>query len=158
MNGRLNVWLLVLVGICAVSYWFGKDLLVTAVEGPKKATPPEIIRDTFELSEEESAIHLVVLNGTNEAGLAREVGLLLGRAGCVAENVGNAPHRGYAKTFLVNRRLADRKAGELASLLGGVRILREMDNRGSEDAVLVLGQDWEKLTGALSAHRAGRGE
>lgn len=158
MSGRLNVWLLLLVGICGVSYWFGKDLLGTSFDVSREATPPEDIRDKFELSDEESAIHLVILNGTNEAGLAREVGLLLGRAGCVAENVGNAPHRGYGETFLVNRLLEDRKAAELASLLGGVRVLREVDGRGSEDAVLVLGQDWEKLTGALSAHRIGKGE
>ena len=151
MSGRLNVWLLVLVAICGLSYWFGKDLVLpvgSTDEDTAAATRPAV---SYDLTEEESAVHLVVLNGTEEPGLAREVSLLLGRAGCVAESVGNAPHRRYAESFLVNRRLPDSRAKKLASLLGDVPVLREMDGRGSEDAVLVLGGDWSRLTSELGA-------
>lgn len=153
MSGRLNVWLLVLVAICGVSYWFGKDLVFPSGTPDRQESRPVQVADQYELPDEETAIHLVVLNGTDRAGLARDISLLLGRAGCVAENVGNAPHRGYKKSFLVNRGLSDDRAEDLASLLGGVRILRERDGRGTEDAVLVVGEDWGKMTSALEAVR-----
>lgn len=156
MSGRLNVWLLVLVMICGVSFWFGKDLVFPSGSSDREVTPPAPVADKYELPDEETAIHLVVLNGTDQTGLARDVSLLLGRAGCVAENVGNASHLGYEESFLVNRRLSDGRAEDLASLLGGVRVLREMDGRGTEDAVLVVGQDWRRLTSALDAVRRGK--
>jgi hypothetical protein len=149
VSGRLNVWLLVLVAVCGVSYWFGKDLVLptgSSDSQDKRAVQPA---DQYELPDDETAIHLVVLNGTEKSGLARDVSLLLGRAGCVAESVGNAPHRFYPESFLVNRRLTERRAEDLASLLGGVPVLREMDGRGTEDAVLVLGNDWGQLTSVL---------
>lgn len=153
MSGRLNFWLLVLVAICGASYWFGKDLVLPSGTPDREAPPPAPVADKYELPAEETAIHLVVLNGTDQTGLARDVSLLLGRAGCVAENVGNAPHRGYEESFIVNRRLSDGRAEDLASLLGGVRVLREMDGRSTEDAVLVVGRDWENLTSALETAR-----
>lgn len=138
------MWLLIVVAICALSLWFGKDL----IRIPKGFTREELSSNrpetTFALSAEESPIHLVVLNGTREPGLAREVSLLLGRAGCVAERVGNAPHRDFARSFLVNRRLSDRQASDLARRLGGIRLIREWDGREGEDAVLVLGADWKR--------------
>jgi hypothetical protein len=147
----VNVWLLVLVALCGASYWFGKDLVFPGGKGGGVDVPTVPAADRFDMPTGASAIHLKVLNGTEQSGLARDVGLLLGRAGCVAENVGNAPHRGYAESFLVNRRLTDRRAEDLAGLLGGVRVVREMDGRGSEDAVLVLGDDWPRLTSTLEA-------
>ena len=108
---------------------------------------------TFGMSDEETPIHLVVLNGTSEFGLARGVGLLLGRVGCVAERVGNAPHRNFVRTFLVNRRLSDRQAADLARRLGGIRVIREWDGRGGEDAILILGADCAHLTSFLAGKR-----
>jgi hypothetical protein len=153
MTGRLNIWLLVVVGVCALSLWFGKDLVRTGErvteEGPSTNDPAE----DFTISPEETTIHLAVLNGTSETGLAREVGLLLGRAGCVAESVGNAPHRNFSRSLLVNRRLTGRQASVLARRLGGIRVIREWDGREGEDAVLVLGSDSENLASSLLGER-----
>jgi len=147
------MWLLVLVGVCAASLWFGKDLVTSRPPSPQ----PEADPVDFSLAPDESAIHLIVLNGTPRAGLARDVSLQLGRAGCVAENVGNATHRSYAKSMLINRRLTDRQAADLARRLGGIMVIREWDERTSEDAVLVLGSDWNDLVTVLSKEKGPRG-
>ena len=149
MKGRLNTWLLLLVAICALSLWFGKDLVSKGMGSAGEESKPTGAETTFAMSAEDTPIHLVVLNGTRESGLAREVSLLLGRVGCVAESVGNAPHRDFARSLLVNRRLSDRHAGALARRLGGIRVIREWDGRVGEDAVLVLGADCQRLTGFL---------
>ena len=153
MKGRLNTWLLVVVGVFALSLWFGKDLVrtgaVSTAEGPSSSERAE----DFTIPPEETTIHLAVLNGTSEAGLAREVSLLLGRAGCVAERVGNAPHRDFSRSLLVNRRLTGRQVNELARRLGGIRVIREWDGRAGEDAVLVLGADSEHLRSSLLGER-----
>lgn len=144
MKGSLNLWLLVIVVICALSFWFGKDLILPAADGGSDPKTPATHR--IEAGEEEvEPVHLLVLNGTSEGGLAREFGLLLGRAGCVAEKVGNAPHDHFEQSFLVNRQLSTIRVEQLAAELGGVPIIREFDGRTSADAVLVLGRDAERL-------------
>ncbi len=157
MQGRLNTWLLILVAICGLSLWFGKDLVRTGKGSAGEERPSARPEATFAMPAEEKPIHLVVLNGTSELGLAREVGLLLGRAGCVAESVGNAPHRDFARSLLVNRRLSDRQAVDLARRLGGIRVIREWDGRGGEDAVLVLGRDFAHLISCLAGERTAGG-
>jgi hypothetical protein len=151
----LNIWLLVLVALCGVSLWFGKELVLPA-QDPSGSEHPQVAPEPYELPADAAAVHLVVLNGTGEDGLARDVSLLLGRAGCVAERVGNAPRVKYAESFLVNRRLSDDRARDLAARLGGVKVLREWDDRCGEDAALVLGGDWARLKAALE--KSGRGE
>jgi len=94
-------------------------------------------------------VHLVVLNGTPVANLAGDFSLLVARAGCVADRIGNASHDGYQASLLVNRRLEDDHAAALAARLGGPVLLREHDARATEDAVLVLGADHERLRDAL---------
>jgi len=148
MKGRLNVWLLLTVLICGASYWFGKDLI--AVESPMSAgveTPKVGFVDD---EDQEATVHLLVLNGTDRPGLAREFGLLLGRAGCVADQVGNAPHNHFAKSFLVNRLLDASRIKRLAAELGDVPVLIEFDGRSAADAVLVLGRDADRIRKHLS--------
>ena len=98
-------------------------------------------------------MHLRILNGTQETGLAREVGLRLGAAGHVIEGVGNAAGIRDGGSLLVNRRLDDAVARRLAAELGGVAVIREWDGRCSEDAVLVLGADWSQVLAALTEGR-----
>jgi hypothetical protein len=157
VRGRLNSWLLVLVGICALSLWLGKDLVQkgNSVSSESSSTPVATV--DFAMPQEETPTHLVVLNGTSEPGLAREFGLRLGRAGCVVESVGNANRRDLARSLLVNRRLTDRQADELARRMGGIRVIREWDGRVGEDAVLVLGADHEHLKTSLANLRNDRG-
>ncbi len=153
MKGRLNIWLLIVVAVCALSLWFGKDLVRTGVGGSVAGPPAKGSETDFTQASTEKPIHLVVLNGTGESGLAREVSLLLGRAGCVTERIGNVPDRELARSFLVNRRLTMRKAADLAHRLGGIRVIREWDSREGEDVVLVLGADCPDLTSSLSEER-----
>jgi len=149
VGGRLNTWLLILVGIFALSLWLGRDLVRKGNGGSSERASSPVAAADFVLSQEESPTHLVVLNGTSEPGLAREFGLRLGRAGCVVESVGNAMRRDMARSLLINRRLSDRQADELARRLGGIRVIREWDGRVGEDAVLVLGADHELLKSSL---------
>ncbi|MEN8005634.1 MAG: LytR C-terminal domain-containing protein [Candidatus Krumholzibacteriota bacterium] len=154
MRGRLNSWLLLLVAVCAVSLWLGKDLVPDGNGDQGQDDTPTVAAASYSMSPREAPIHLSVLNGTGKAGLARRFSLLLGRTGCVAESVGNAPHRRFDQSLLVNRKLSDDKAAGLARLLGGIRVIREWDGRGSEDAVLVLGGDFAALEAALDGRRA----
>ncbi len=144
MKGSLNLWLLLIVTVCALSLWFGRGLIL-----PDGGSPATVALPAPKLSAPEDEIiepvHLLVLNGTDEGGLAREFGLLLSQAGCVTEKVGNAPHGHYGRSFLVNRRLSASRAARLAADLGGLPILREFDGRSAADAVLVLGQDADNL-------------
>ena len=73
MQGRLNTWLLILVTICALSWWLGRDLVLTGKEGSAVWSPPTGAPATFASSAEETSSHEVVLNGTSELGMAREV-------------------------------------------------------------------------------------
>jgi hypothetical protein len=142
VSGRANLWLLLAVVLCAVSLWAGlrggaSGPAEVAARAPAAGPPP--------------AVHLRVLNGTERAGLAREVSLLLGPTGCVVVGVGNAPANPWPHSLLVNRRLAPVRAEELARRLGGLTVIREWDSRADEDAVLVLGADWERLRRSLDA-------
>ena len=145
----MNTWLLLFVVIFAVSLWLGKDLVPQGNGSGGQDDIPSTPAVSYAMSKEDAPIHLCVLNGTDEAGLARKVSLLLGRAGCVAESVGNAPHRKFPHSLLVNRKLSDDRAADLARRLGGIRVIREWDSRGSEDAVLVLGGDYAALEADL---------
>ena len=144
MKGSLNLWLAVVVVVCGLSFWFGKDLVLPtgAADESRESRPEKVLVAPVPASE---PVYLLVLNGTDKAGLAREFGLLLGKAGCVTEKVGNAPHDHFTSSFLVNRRLSAARAEQLAAELGGVPVLREFDGRSATDAVLVLGQDAARL-------------
>jgi hypothetical protein len=142
MSGRLNIWLVVALAVCGMSYWFGKDI-VNSTDGISRTT--ELPGVSFVDQDNEGALHLLVLNGTDQSGLAREFGLLLGRAGCVADKVGNAPHSRYDRSFLVNRQLDSSRIEKLATDLGGLPVLIEFDGRSAADAVLVLGKDADRI-------------
>ncbi len=148
MKGSFNLWLLVIVVVCGLSFWFGKDLVLNEPRsGPSDEVSDEVTNNDgqkppLEITE---PVHLLVLNGTEEGGLAREFGLLLGSSGCVVEKVGNAPHSQYAQSFLVNRSLPQARIDRLAADLGGMPILREFDGRSAADAVLVLGRDHDRI-------------
>lgn len=147
MGRSLNLWLLVLLLVCAASVWFGRDLFK-----PDPVTPGQLPLPSprsHEVTETEEPVHVLVLNGTDVSGLARQVSLLATRVGCVIEGVGNADGLDGRASFLVNRRLSDRRALDLAKTLGDVPVIREWDNRCSEDAVLVLGSDYDRVLGVL---------
>ena len=161
MKGSFNLWLLVIVVVCGLSFWFGKDLVLNGTgpgqsdeaqaSGGGKSAPEIAERIAEEITE---PIHLLVLNGTEEGGLAREFGLLLGSSGCVVEKVGNAPHGQYGESFLVNRNLPSAQIDRLAAKLGGMLILREFDGRSAADAVLVLGRDHDRIRTKLQQGRS----
>lgn len=147
MRGRVNFWLLLLAALCASSLWVGwRSIGPGDAQSAKRSAGDGVPGE---------AVHLLVLNGTNRAGLAREFSLLLVPAGCVTEAVANAPAGDWNCSLLVNRRLEPRRAAALAARLGGVPVVREWDSRTTEDAVLVLGQDWETMHRVLSSRPVG---
>jgi len=135
---KRNLWLAAAAALCAVS-------LAAGLRGhrPGHAAPDP--------GPEPAAIHLRVLNGTDLAGLARDLGRRLGAAGFVIGGVGHAPRPAPPASLLVNRRLDEAAAAALAARLGDLPVVREWDGRCSEDAVLVLGPDWRRVTDALGA-------
>jgi hypothetical protein len=151
MRGKLNLWLLAIGAVFLASWYFGRG------EAPgflNRADEPAIEETTedpgwVEDPAEAPMVHLKVLNGTETPGLARDFSLLLGRAGCVAESVGNAPHTGFELTMLVNRRLDPARARALARKLGNVTLVEEWDDRAGEDAILVLGADHKRVSTRL---------
>ncbi len=145
MNRGRNLLLVLLVLICGVSLWLGQGGRLTF---PGRGAPRAAARSPA--ARLANPVHLLVLNGTAEPGLARSVGLALSAAGLVPERAANAPRTGYAHSFLVNRRLDETAAGALAVRLGGLTLLKEWDARANEDAVLVLGEDRDALLAALA--------
>jgi hypothetical protein len=134
--------LVALLLICAGSWWWAQREPASG-RAPAPATPatPQPRAHGSADGDPAPSVHLAVLNGTGEPGLARRVSRRLGTRGCVVVRVADAPHDTFATTLLVNRRLAGPRAAALARRLGGVRLLREWDARATEDAVLVLGDD-----------------
>jgi hypothetical protein len=133
---KRNLPLLLIALVCAVSLWAGLRGDGTPEAAPAAAGPAP-------------AVHLRILNGTAAQGLAGELGRELGATGLVIEGVGNA-ERPAVRSVLVNRRLGEAQAGELAERLGGLPVIREWDGRCTEDAVLVLGEDWPSRDAARS--------
>lgn len=151
MKRTPNLLLLALLVVCGLSLWLGRGhkgspsapAEVPVADGDSQPAPDWVQKP------EDSPLHLVVLNGTPRANLAREVGLALTRAGCVAERTDNAPHDHFAESLLINRRLPPDRARKLAGRLGGLPVLLEKDPRSTEDAVLVLGADYARVCRAL---------
>ncbi len=139
-----NPLLLLLLLVCAGSWWWARREPALPVAPGSAAGAPEaespLSAEPVDLGDLAS-VHLAVLNGTGEAGLARRVSRHLADLGCVVVRIADAPHDTFATTLLINRRLAMRDARRLASRLGGVRLLREWDDRATEDAMLVIGHD-----------------
>jgi hypothetical protein len=144
MRRPLNFWLLLVVVICGVSFWFGKGAFLPQI---KNDTMAHVEAPSADLSDQNvhANVHLLVLNGTYEKGLARDFSLIVSRIGCVAQGTGNAPGKPWLETILINRRLGSARASVLADQLGGIKVIREFDGRTSEDAVLVLGNDHEQI-------------
>lgn len=149
MRRPLNFWLFVVVAICGASIWFGKGATLPSFSpGPGGEAPP--ISSGFSNDAILSSIHLLILNGTEEKGLARDFSLIVSRIGCVAQGTGNAPQKPWEKSILVNRRLSNERARCLADKLGGIPVIREFDGRVTEDAVLVLGADHSQMRNNLN--------
>ncbi len=144
MRRPLNLWLIVIVVICGASIWFGRGI---KLPGFKRNPVPEAVVSSDHFAEQDILpnIHLLILNGTEIVGLAREFSLMVSRIGCVAQGTGNAPTKPWVESILINRRLSDECAQQLAIRLGGIVVLREFDGRTTEDAVLVLGQDYHQM-------------
>ncbi len=148
MRRSLNFWLLGVVAVCGVSFWIGRGApLPGRQEGG--ASGDRVVGQVA--ADWPTGVQLVVLNGTDVGGLARNFGLLLGRSGLAPIRYGNAPPQDYGRSFLVNRRLSGARTSTLRDFLGGIQVLQEYDDRSTEDAVLVLGADHDRLRSALEA-------
>ncbi len=148
--------LLVLVLVCGVSLWYGLRGDGSSAEGRPSVTAAAPLAAGSRETAEPSVL-LAVLNGVGVSQLAGDVAMLVGRVGCMPGRIENAPHSGYRRSLLVNRRLDDDRARDLARSLGGVPVLREADPRAAEDAVLVLGLDYARICAALGMSEAADG-
>lgn len=139
----MKLWLNVLLVLCVLaagaSLWVasGRPLPV-----PLRREPAPVVLPLPTLAQ---PARLAILNGTSVDGLANTFSLSVPQIGCVAERVGNAPHRNYARTLLINRKLDDATAAAIAEKLGGLPLLKETDARTTEDAVLVVGGDYQAV-------------
>lgn len=141
--------LLALLLVCAASLWYG--LSADGDRGEQSADRTAAARNYRAGSDDpvEARVLLAVLNGSGVPRLAADVAMVVGRAGCLAGRVDNAPHDRFRRSLLINRRLPDGWAAELAVALGGVPAVREADPRAGEDAVLLLGADYAVVCRAL---------
>jgi len=146
MLRSLNFWLFLVVIICGISLFITTGVSVpfswdNAEKLPSPATE-------WSNTATDQPAHLRILNGTDHGGLAREFSLLISGRGCVVEGIGNASGT-RAESLLVNRRMGAKEAKILAGKLGGIAIIRQWDERMTEDAVLVLGEDFKQVRAAL---------
>jgi hypothetical protein len=143
----MKFWLNVVLVLCVLAA--GASLWVASgrpLPQPLRRSPPPVV---LPLPTLDQPARLAILNGTRVDGLANTFSLSVPQIGCVAERVGNAPHRHYARTLLVNRKLDDATAAAIAQKLGGVPVLKETDVRTTEDAVLVVGGDYQTVLGNI---------
>jgi len=146
MLKSLNFWLFLVVVVCGISL-----LAASGVSLPKLGENPQdnpAVVQNWKTDPEQQPIHLRILNGTGRSGLAREFSLLVAGRGCVVEGIGNAPGN-WPESLLVNRQLPLSASKDLAHQLGSVDVIRQWDERLTEDAVLILGEDFTKLKTAL---------
>ncbi len=146
MLRSLNFWLFLVVVICGISLLAASGAILPKI-GNNKQVSSVVVQD-WKTDLGQQPIHLRVLNGTGRSGLAREFSLLVSGRGCVVEGIGNAPGS-WPESLLVNRRLQLQSAKGLARQLGSVDVIRQWDERLTEDAVLILGEDFLKLKAAL---------
>lgn len=147
MLKTLNFWLLLIVLICGASLLVASDFsLPTRTDQTEKTT---VVEQDWKTDPDEQPVHLRILNGTGHSGLARDFSLLVSGKGCVVEAIGNAPGS-WSESLLVNRRLDLLSADKLSLQLGSVGVIRQWDERLTEDAVLILGDDFEKVKAALN--------
>ena len=141
--------LLVLAVIAAaVSIWVGRGRPLPAWTGRVVRSAPAA--DATPLPSLDRPARLAILNGTGVTGLANTFALAVPQVGCVAERVGNAPHRHFERTLLVNRRLAGETVAAIGARLG-VTVLQERDDATTEDAVLVVGADYRDVLERVAA-------
>ena len=153
-----RILLIVLALLCLASFCSGPlmrplyDRLVPSLAQRRAGPGSEGLRGV-DGPVSRTIVHLLVLNGVGIDNLAGDVSLLLDKIGCVGQGIGNAPHDRYERSLLVNRRLTEDRAAELARDLGGVGIVREIDAAADEDAVLVLGADYRIVLDSLEGAR-----
>jgi len=146
MLRTLNFWLFLMVVVCGISLLLASGVSLPDIDGAIEVPVPVV--QNWETKPDQQPVHLRILNGTNRSGLARQFSLLVSGKGCVVEAIGNAPGN-WPESLLVNRRLDIPAAKTLARQLGAVDVIKQWDERLTEDAVLILGEDFETVKAAL---------
>ena len=104
--------------------------------------------DTGPVSAKARGVVVEVRNGTNRAGLARQVARLLREEGVDVVYVGTSSARPDSTTILVRRGPLAR-GHEIARLLGGARVRQEPDSLVRVDLTVLLGADYRFPKGRL---------
>ena len=97
------------------------------------------------LSMPEESFQLEVLNGTGEAGVARDVTMKLRKMGIDVLIEGNAGNFDYRETVLVDRKGNPELMEKLSRRLNIKRVVTQIQEKPRVDATLVIGWDRERL-------------
>jgi len=97
------------------------------------------------LSVPEDPFQVEVLNGTGEAGVAREVTMKLRKMGIDVLIEGNAGRFDYRETVLVDRKGNPDLMKRLSRRLNVGRVITQVQEKPRVDATLVIGWDRERL-------------
>jgi hypothetical protein len=141
---------LLAVGTLAVGGWFGWQAVHGGSDGTSSATVRPCVQPTHPPAPVAAAeVHVRVLNGTNRAGLARQVALQLRARGFRLAGVGNSPRR-LAVTTVQHPATALAGAEAVAEQLPAAQV-----QVGSVKVVtLTIGRDFHRLASAQQAAQA----
>jgi hypothetical protein len=84
-----------------------------------------------------------VMNGSGVAELAQRAADVLRRSGLDVVAIGNADAADYAETLVLLRRGRVAVAHQVATALGGARVLEQRDESLRVDVTVILGRDFE---------------
>ena len=147
MFRSLNFWLFLVVLVCGFSFWISSGTPLPSILSTERTVLPAENSTERELFEQ--PVHLRILNGTEIAGLARQFRLLATGRGFVVEGVGNAPGS-WPETLLVCRRLGHEQSRLLAGQFDSPPVIFQWDERMTEDALLIIGEDHARVRKVLA--------
>ncbi len=128
---------------------FGKPKILTLVEIKKFMPEEEKLSGKNNIFEKGITISVEVLNGNGVTGSAAIVGDILKAKGIVVSRIDNGAHFKYENTVLVDWKGKTSESLRLAKAMNinPANIIMYSLPAKTIDMCLVLGKDWEKLTG-----------
>lgn len=127
--------------------WIGAPILLAGLASlvafwPKQGAPSRSVAP-----EQYPNIHIEVLNGCGENGLAQQVGGRLRDLGFDVMTVDNAPTFNYPETLVIDRVGKPEYAHKVAELLGIAHSIQQIvpDPFRIEEVTVIVGKDYRRL-------------
>ncbi len=107
----------------------------------------EIVEPPAPVSEGYSKIHIEILNGCGEDGIAQQIGKQLRTFGFDVITVANAPTFNYPETIVIDRVGNPEFARQVAEVLGTTNRIQQVipDPFRIEEVTIVVGRDYRRL-------------